>query len=103
MASTFLRKTKLRVGHLGSLIVDGEIVSQGGLGTGVMTLDQRRELTGRIASSFEACKLLAEPSVVQELTVACRGALTALLLGEHVDKNQAIKHLKDVLSRVESA
>lgn len=34
-----------------------------------------------------------------ELTLACKGALTSLLLGEYVDKDQAISFLKEVLAK----
>lgn len=41
-------------------------------------------------------------SAVPDLHLACEGALVALLLGDHVDKNQVIKHLREVLAKVEN-
>jgi hypothetical protein len=44
--------------------------------------------------SLEKFKLMAK---APEYKLACEGALTALLLDPHVDKQQAIDYLKEVL------
>lgn len=62
-----------------------------------------RKTVAYIPDSFENSVAKANGRLIAaapELKIACEGALSALLLGEHVDKQQAIDYLKEVLAKV---
>lgn len=57
----------------------------------------------REASNENRSAMIANANLIvvaPEMFLACQGALVALKLGEHVDKNQAIEYLEEVLSKV---